>query len=58
MELNVPSEKELQTLMKICEIWAKLGRNYRQTLESWEPVSPERLFWKKRMLTGLDMIGK
>ena len=55
---NVPSEKELQTLLKICEIWEKLGKDYRQTLQAWQPVNPDRLVWKQRMLNGLDMIGK
>lgn len=58
MDHQVPSEKELQTLIKICEIWEKLGKNYRQTLESWDPISPERHIWKQRMLNGLGLIGK
>lgn len=58
MDPEVPSEKELQTLIKICEIWEKLGKDYRQILESWDPISPERHIWKRRMLNGLDLIGK
>ena len=58
MDPNVPSEKELQTLLKICEIWEKLGKDYRQTLQAWQPVNPDRLVWKQRMINGLDMIGK
>jgi hypothetical protein len=54
----MPSEKELQTLIRICEIWEKLGKNYREMLESWDPISPERHIWKQRLLNGLDLIGK
>jgi hypothetical protein len=53
-----PSEKELQTLRRICEVWETLGKDYRQILEKWDPVTPERFVWKQRMLNGLDLIGK
>lgn len=58
MDPSEPSEKELQTLRRICEVWEKLGKDYRQILEKWDPVTAERFVWKQRMLIGLDLIGK
>jgi len=55
---GAPSEQELATLKKICDVWEKLGKSYRDILEAWYPRGPEQLSWKQRMLRGLDMLGK
>jgi hypothetical protein len=55
---EAPSERELETLKKICDVWEKLGKSYRDILEAWNPRGPDQLTWKQRMLRGLDLLGK